>query len=118
MIRKRRDMHAETFTNVKGGTGSIEMVNILEADELYGAGRFFGLSIIPPGGCTGPHPHDGDFETYYILRGKARINDSGTFYDLEPGDMAQCPSGGFHAIENIGTEDLEYFSAILYTKQR
>lgn len=115
MIRKRNDMLSEAVSHVKGGRGTLNMINILSPDELYGTGRFFGLTVIPPGCSTGPHTHTGEFETYYIIKGKARLNDNGVFYDLLPGDMAQCPSGSSHAIENIGEEDLEYLSAILYT---
>ena len=94
----------------------MKIVNILEKGEMNGLGRLFGVSIIPPGGSIGQHTHEGDFETYYILKGRARVNDNGNVAELGPGDMTQCKDGNFHSIENIGDVDLEYLAVILYTR--
>ena len=74
------------------------------------------MSIIPPGCSIGQHTHEGDFETYYILKGRARVNDNGVIAELGPGDMTQCRDGQFHSIENTGDSDLEYLAVILYTR--
>jgi mannose-6-phosphate isomerase-like protein (cupin superfamily) len=109
-------MSVKLEPNLKGGRDTVRIRNILEKEDLYGLGRLFGISIIPPGGSIGQHTHEGDFETYYILKGRARINDNGTVAELEPGDMTQCKDGHFHSIENIGDIDLEYLAVILYTR--
>lgn len=114
MIRRAGDYSVDLEPNLKGGKGTVRVVNILEKNEMYGAGRLFGISIIPPGGSIGKHTHTGDFETYYILKGKARVNDNGNICELGPGDMIQCKEGDYHAIENIGDTDLEYLAVILY----
>jgi quercetin dioxygenase-like cupin family protein len=116
MVKKAADLNVVLEPNLKGGRETTRVINILETDELYGTGRLFGISIIPPGGSIGQHTHKGDFETYYILKGSARVNDNGVFYDLSPGDMTQCKAGDFHAIENSGSGDLEYLAVILYSK--
>jgi mannose-6-phosphate isomerase-like protein (cupin superfamily) len=118
MIRRGADLSIQLEPNLKGGRDTTRIVNILESAEMYGTGRLFGISIIPPGGSIGPHTHKGDFETYYILRGSARVNDNGVAYDLEPGDMTQCVDGASHSIENIGAVDLEYLALILYSKDK
>lgn len=115
MIKKAKDLPIELEPNLKGGKDTVRIVNILQKDEMYGTGRLFGVSIIPPGGSIGQHTHAGDFETYYILKGKALVNDNGNICELGPGDMTQCKEGDFHSIENIGDVDLEYLAVILYS---
>ncbi|MDR0562981.1 MAG: cupin domain-containing protein [Spirochaetaceae bacterium] len=117
MVKRSKELSVKLEPNLKGGKDTVRIVNILESAELYGTGRLFGVSIIPPGGSIGKHTHAGDFETYYILKGRARVNDNGTTVELGPGDMTQCAEGCFHAIENIGDTDLEYLAVILYTKK-
>jgi mannose-6-phosphate isomerase-like protein (cupin superfamily) len=116
MIKKAADLRLKLEPNLKGGRDTTRVINILESEEMFGTGRLFGVSVIPPGGSIGQHTHQGDFETYYILKGSARVNDNGVFYDLGPGDMTQCRDGDFHSIENTGDIDLEYLAVILYSK--
>ena len=115
MIKRSADLSVKLEPNLKGGRDTVRIVNILEKEEINGLGRLFGVSIIPPGGSIGQHTHEGDFETYYILKGRARVNDNGNVAELGPGDMTQCNDGQFHSIENIGDVDLEYLAVILYT---
>lgn len=116
MIRKQSDFSVTLSTNHKGGKGTIRVLNFLEEEEMRGAGRVFGISIIPAGCSIGQHSHVGDYEVYYILQGKALANDNGTECILEPGDMMWCKEGNFHSIENIGDCDLVYTATILYTQ--
>jgi len=116
MIKRNADLSIKHEPNLKGGRGTVRIHNILEKEEMNGLGRLFAVSIIPPGGSIGQHTHEGDFETYYILKGRARVNDNGNVAELGPGDMTQCGDGHFHSIENIGDVDLEYFAVILYTR--
>ena len=118
MTRKGSELSVTLEPHLKGGRGTTKVVNILEPNGMYGTGRLFGVSIIPVGGSIGQHTHQGDFETYYILKGKAKVNDNGTEYILEPGDMTHCKDGDFHAIENIGDCDLEYIAVILYSETK
>lgn len=115
MIRRWKDMRTEKETNLKGGNGTIQLVNILEKDEMYGMGRFFGVTVIPPGCSSGSHRHSGDFETYFILEGQAVVSDNGVEKQLGPGDMMQCRDGDCHGIRNDGDCDLKYIAVILYT---
>ena len=117
MIKRNSDLPVTLEPNLKGGRDTVRIVNILEKEEMYGLGRLFAISIIPPGGSIGRHTHQGDFETYYILKGRGRINDNGTVAEIGPGDMTQCKDGQFHSIENIGDVDLEYLAVILYTRE-
>jgi mannose-6-phosphate isomerase-like protein (cupin superfamily) len=109
-------MRVTSSSKLKGGDGTAEIIDILEPDEMYGTGRLFGITRMPPGVSAGQHTHSGDFETYYILEGKAKVNDNGKFYELYPGDMIQCKDGDFHAIESIGDCPLVYLAVIIYSR--
>ena len=115
MIRKAQDQRRSTEHELKGGKGTIRLLNLLEASESYGSGRLFAISIIPPGCSIGYHTHTGDFEIYYILKGTAKVSDNGVEDVLHPGDSITCLEGDSHSIENIGDCDLEYVAFILYT---
>lgn len=116
MIRRHHEMGVVSSVRLKEGEGKADVINILEPEDMYGTGRLFCITKMKPGVSSGVHTHTGDFETYYILKGRARVNDNGEFYDLEPGDMHQCADGGFHAIACLGEEELEYLAVILYSK--
>ena len=118
MTKKGNDLRTELLPNLKGGKGTIQVLNVLEPEESHGTGRLFGISIIPVGGSIGKHTHVGDFETYYILEGQAKVNDNGTEYDLGPGDMTHCKDGDSHSIENIGDCELRYFACILFSETK
>lgn len=118
MVKKADEIRLELSPNLKGGEGTVRILNILEPEETHGTARLFGISIIPVGGSIGKHTHEGDFETYYILKGKARVNDNGTIHELVPGDMTHCCDGDYHSIENIGDVDLEYVAVIQYSEIR
>ena len=118
MIKRRDEMSITLEPNLKGGKGTTRVLNILEKDEMHGTGRLFGISMIPVGGSIGQHTHAGDFETYYILEGKALVNDNGNIQELGPGDMTHCKDGDFHSIENIGDVELRYVAVIQYSETK
>ncbi|MEA4911097.1 MAG: cupin domain-containing protein [Oscillospiraceae bacterium] len=116
MIKRYRDMPVTREEHLRGGDGVAEITDLLSVDEMRGAGRLFCITRLAPGASIGPHTHTGDFETYYIIKGRARVNDNGEQHDLEPGDILQCEDGNFHGIACAGDETLEYLAAILYSK--
>ena len=98
-----------------GGLGETEMHRILlGADEMYGKGRLFNHVVLHPGCALGWHVHDGDSETYYILRGEGEYSDNGTLTTVGPGDVTFVGSGEGHSIRNTGEGDLEFIALILY----
>jgi len=117
MIRKAQDQRRSYEHQLKGGKGTIRLLNLLEERESYGTGRLFAISIIPPGCSIGCHTHAGDFEIYYILKGTAKVYDNGAEDILNPGDSMTCLEGDCHSIENIGDCDLEYTAFILHTER-
>lgn len=58
--------------------------------------------------------HHGESETYYILQGKALLNDNGKEeVILNTGDVSYTASGEGHSIENIGEEPLRFVALII-----
>ena len=118
MIKKQSDMPNQVLTNFKDGVGDVTMLHFLTEQEAQGSGRLFTKTLIEPGNSIGEHTHDGDMEVYFILAGKALVNDNGEDIVLEAGACHICPDGSSHSIKNVGDKTLEYIAIILYTKQR
>lgn len=114
MIR-RSDEKTVEVKKMFGGQGEAVMACILNgAEEMYGKGRVFRHLLLHPGCEVGWHVHQGDGETYYILKGHGLYNDNGTETEVGPGDVTFVDSGEGHALLNNGEEDLEAIALILY----
>lgn len=107
----------ELIHGLKDGKGTVELRHFFEPTDFRGAGRLFAISLIKPNSSIGYHQHIGDFEAYYILKGRGIYNDNGEVYEVAPGDFLLCRDGESHSLENNGTEDLEYIALILYVKE-
>lgn len=115
MIQYAKELASYNIPAPCGGTGYVHIQDFLNPIYAHGAGRGFVIATMPPGSSCGVHEHRGDCETYYILKGTARVTDNGTEYTLGSGDMMLCDDGCTHSIANAGSEDLVYISVILYT---
>ena len=118
MIRRSNEMPFETVEHFKGGAGRLVMRTIQDETELKGYGRKFGNSILNPGCAIGTHTHHGDSEAYYIISGKGRYNDNGTWCEVGPGDLTYCEDGETHGLECFGDEPLTFIALILYTEPK
>jgi len=116
VIQRAKDLRIQKAEHLVGGKGTVDIVHFLEKEEACGTGRLFSKNIIPKGASIGYHPHNGEFEIYYILSGTARVSDNGKEEILYPGDAMFNPNGNSHSIENIGDEDLEFIAIILYVR--
>ncbi|NLK43313.1 MAG: cupin domain-containing protein [Tissierellia bacterium] len=117
MLLKGSDMKVLVHDEFLGGKGTLTNTHFLNNEDACGAGRLFAKSMLTPGSSIGYHTHQGDFEVYYILTGKAKVNHNGTDYILEAGDSILCRNGESHSIENIGDTNLEYIAIILFDKE-
>ena len=118
MIKKRSEIPANVQNDFKGGTGQLTMYPFMDEKEANGAGRLFAKMVLEPGASIGKHVHETEFEAYYILSGKALVDDNGTDVTLEAGDAHICPDSNFHSIKNVGDEVLEFIALVLHTKQK
>ena len=117
MIKRSNEMKVDVHSQFLGGKGILKNTHFLDKEDATGAGRLFAKSILSPGSSIGYHTHKGDFEVYYILSGKALVNDNGEEHVLEPGDSILTKNGLSHSIENIGDVDLEYIALIIFDKE-
>lgn len=115
MIRRKAELSRETKAAPFNGHGEITVRSLLEGpEELYDKGRVFAHTSVYPGAGIGYHVHKGESETYYILSGRAKLNDNGRECVLEAGDVAFTGDGEGHSIEALGDEPVELIALILY----
>lgn len=115
MVRRTNEKETVRKPAPFSGTGDITVRNLLNGPkEMNGKGRVFSHTTVYPGSAIGYHVHQGDSETYYILRGKGRYNDNGTLTTVEAGDVTYTAPGCGHGIECISKEPLEMIALILY----
>ena len=117
MIKKAREMKVDIHKEFLGGKGTLKNIHFMDKEDSAGSGRLFVKSILSPGSSIGNHTHNGDFEVYYIITGKALVTDNGKEHTLEAGDSILTKNGWSHSIENIGEEDLEYIALIIFDKE-
>src|SRR5690554_469286 len=113
MIKEAERMRVETWREMRGGKGEVKIKHIFEKDELKGHTRLLGLITLDPGCSIGLHEHREEEEIFYIIKGHGRVVDEGHTWAIGPGDAVLTGDGGSHAVENTGTEPLEFVAVIL-----
>lgn len=114
MIRRKEERVFET-KQMFGGQGQALMGKILNSpEEMYEKGRVFSHIILEKGCEVGWHVHQGDGETYYILKGRGEYNDNGEIISLNAGDVAFVDEGQGHSLKNNDDEPLEMIALVLY----
>ncbi len=72
------------------------------------------LGFVPvcmePGAENEGHSHTLVEEIFIVKQGIGKIQIENKTYDLGPGSVAIVPAGRFHALCNVGTENLEGFT--------
>ena len=115
MIR-RNDERIHERKKMFGGEGEAIFHRILNGpEEMYGKGRVFSHLVLERGCEIGWHVHNGDGETYCILKGLGLYNDNGILREVGPGDVTVVGDGEGHALKCISDEPLEAIALILYT---
>jgi mannose-6-phosphate isomerase-like protein (cupin superfamily) len=114
MIKTAGQQQVRVRENVRGGDGALTFHDFLTAEGSFGAGQLFSRTVIPPGASIGEHPHDGEFEVYYILSGSAEVLDGGAWVSIARGDMHLCARGESHALRNNGSQEAEVLMLILH----
>ena len=112
MIRRAEECEVKVREAMRGGPGSVKLVDVASKEEMFGKARLFSKLVIEPGCGIGEHLHEGECEIFYIAKGQATYNDNGTQKILNVGDIAICNDGEVHAITNKGDETLEVIALI------
>lgn len=75
--------------------------------------RTFALVELKAGEEVEFHIHEKEFESYYILSGKALYTDHDETFEIAPGTVTFTPSGKGHGIKNIGDDMLKFIALIV-----
>ncbi len=113
MIKKTEDMVREIKEQMRGGKGTVELTHIFMQDELKGKARICAKIVMEPGCSIGKHVHNEEEEIFYIISGKALIDDNGQLIEVKSGDAILTGNGASHAVENVGDTVLEMIAVIL-----
>jgi mannose-6-phosphate isomerase-like protein (cupin superfamily) len=113
MIRKSKDMTKEVREKMRDGSGQVEIVHVFKKEELKGKARLFARLILNKNCSIGFHTHENEEEIFYILSGKARVDDNGTIYEAYAGDAVLTGNGAGHSISNQQDEPLHVLAVIL-----
>jgi mannose-6-phosphate isomerase-like protein (cupin superfamily) len=113
MIRRNKDMIKEVREKMRDGSGKVEIVHVFKKEELKGKVRLFARLILNKDCSIGFHTHDNEEEVYYILSGKATVDDNGTAYEANAGDAILTGGGAGHSISNQQEDSLHVLAVIL-----
>ena len=115
MIRTAEQCNVEYREHMRDGKGTVQLTSFIESNaELNDKGRLFSKITLQPGCSIGFHVHDTDSELFYFLTGTGLYSDNGEMKTVSAGDVAICPAGTGHSIENTGSEVLEIVAVIVF----
>lgn len=112
MIRHTAQMRKESKIQMRGGTGTTELLHMDEAENMKNA-RLLAKITLPPGASIGEHAHENETEYYLILSGKGIVVDDGIDREVGPGDVVITGNGASHSIRNTGSEALVFHAVII-----
>ena len=107
MTRRKKDRRS--FEKGEGVTISVPV----EPNEMYSAGRLYAHITLAPGAKMDLHIHRDEMESYYILKGTARVRDNDRTEKLTEGDTLITKANDWHAIYNDTDEPVEFMALII-----
>lgn len=96
-----------------GGKGYVLIEHLITPKEMKDKCGMFAKVTLKPGCSLGYHQHNGNTETYHIIKGTGLYNDNGKEFNVKTGDTTFCPDGQWHGIENTGKDDLVFIALII-----
>ncbi len=115
MVRKNSEIETVNRGVMFEGVGEVHVRHLLKGpEEMENKGRLFARLAIPVGGEIGRHVHEGEAETFYVLKGTGIFYNNEEETPCEVGDVLYTPNGNSHALRNTGKEPLEILALILY----
>lgn len=113
MVKHTQDMRTELKKNLRGGSGEIETLHLLEQNELLGKCSLCSRMTLLPGVSIGEHPHSPDAEIYYCLSGEITVGDNGQQKVLHAGDIMFTGGGDSHWAKNLSSEPAEMLAIVI-----
>lgn len=112
MVKREAELTRQFNEHMKGGTGTVEVIRVLDNAEYESSLRLIAKLVLRPGCSLGYHTHEGEEEIIHVLSGTAAYNDDGTDTTLQTGDSCVCLSGHGHSIACAGDEPLTVYAVI------
>ncbi len=113
MIVKGNEVELFSEGVPRAGHGKILGYRFLSAEDMKNKTTGFYVNELMPGSEIGFHQHVGNEEVYFIISGKAIVNDNGIEVTVGPGDMVFTQSGESHGMKNIGEDKLKFVAFIV-----
>ena len=98
------------------GVGLTHIKELTDPAGLHHHGTLFAHVVVDPGCSIGEHPHHGETEFYYMLKGEAVFSDNGVETVVHAGDVCATGGGEHHSLENRTGEPVELMSLIVTEK--
>ncbi len=101
------------YENRAGGKGWIHIEDLLDAKALGSQVKMYARVTVDPHASIGVHTHQGDGESYLIVKGEALYHEDGKERRIHAGEVTWTGSGHCHGIENLGEEALVLIALII-----
>ncbi len=108
-----RKSEREIIKKVSAENGIAQFDKVINKDNVVGKVRMYAKVVLEIGASVGYHTHNGESESFYILKGTAEYNDDGNITILHAGDYTNTLSGHSHGIKNVGYDALEFMALII-----
>lgn len=113
MVVERKSMNPEIKTAMRGGPGSLTMIDLTGGKGPCKNSRLIAEVVIPPGAGIGHHDHQTETEYYIMLEGAAVVNDNGKDVTVKAGDVVITGDGAAHSIRNDGKDTVKMIAVIV-----
>lgn len=113
MVKTPEMMRTEIKCDLRGGSGEIPTLHLLEADETMGKCNLCSHMTLQPGVSIGEHPHNPDAEIYYCLKGELTVSDNGAEKVMHAGDIMFTGGGQTHWAKNLSNEPVEMLAIVI-----
>jgi len=114
MVKRKDNYTVQRNENMRDGEGVVVIEHLLTPEEMYEKGRLFAKLSLEPGCSVGYHVHEGEMESYHIVKGEAELSDNGEIVKVFAGDTVLTKSDEGHSIKCTGNSTLEIIALILY----
>ena len=95
----------------------VDIQVLSEPEEMYNSSRLYAKLIIAPGASIAFHRHIDEMESFYVVKGRCRVDDNDETGHIGVGDVMVVGANDCHAIYNDGDEVAEVIALIISCKQ-
>lgn len=112
MILKKDSMTKVERPQMRGGNGTVELMDLVNPSDLSHS-RLLSQITLNPGCSIGDHEHIKETEYYWIITGEGIVSEANGESTVHSGDVVVTGDGETHAIRNSGKTPLIFLALIL-----